>query len=307
MDIVNEVVILFVIMAVGFVARRQNMIDGALNRGLADLLLNVTMPLMILGAFNIKLDPAALFMAGQIFVFSSMIHLGMFFAGKFIYRNFADDTQKVLRFTAVFSNCAFMGYPVLQSIYGKEGVFFASIYVVPFIIALWTIGVAVFNGQQQNSQNAWLKVMINPGILAVAVGMVMFFSGLKFPQPLEHAFDLLGATTTPLAMILIGSTLSEIPFKALLGGNAVYIAAFVRLIAIPLIVFGVLILLRIKGVVLGVCVVSAAMPAAANTAAFAENFGSDAKFASRCVFVSTLLSIVTVPGMISLVQYFSAR
>ena len=255
---------------------------------------------------SVKLDPAVMAFAGQIFLFSSILHAGMFFISKWIFGKYEGDTQKVLRFTATFSNCAFMGYPVLYSIYGKAGIFYASIFVVPFIIALWTAGVLIFKGDH-DVKNSWMKVLVNPGILAVALGILMFFSGWRFSGPLVRAFDLLGSTTTPIAMILIGSTLAEVRFKSLLSGSSVYYAAFIRLIAIPLAVLGLLMLCGVRGTVLGVCVISAGMPAAANTAAFAESFGSDAVFASRCVFVSTLLSIFTVPAIISFVQYFTLR
>jgi hypothetical protein len=303
MDVINEVLILFLIMSAGFYARRSGMIDAAVNRGLAELLLNITMPLMILGAFNFTIDPAAVKMAGQVFLFSGILHAVSFWVGGVIYQRYTGETRNVLRFTAVFSNCAFMGYPVLQSIYGKTGVFYASIFTVPFIIALWTTGVLIFNGKDDGGRS-FRKVLFNPGILAVAAGIFMFLFDLKLPETISKACSLLGSTTTPLAMILIGSMLGEIRLRELMGGKAVYLSAFIRLAVIPLVALGVLLLCGVRGVVLGVCVLSAAMPAAANTAAFAGKFGSDALFASRCVFVSTLLSIITIPVFIIIVKMF---
>ena len=298
MNVIHEVLILFVIMAVGFAARRWGLIGASLNKGLADLLLHVTMPLMILGAFDIVIDSKLLGMAAQMFIFSGLLHAGTFFVSQWLFKGYAPDTQKVLRFSIVFSNCAFMGYPVLQSIYGKEGIFLGSIFLVPFIISLWTAGVLIFN-KDQNGQSGWIKVMLNPGILAVALGMMLFLFKLKLPEPLSRGCDLLGSTTTPLAMVLIGSTLAEVHVKHLFSDLHVYYAAALRLIVIPVLAGGIAWLCGVRGIALGVCVISTSMPVAANTAAFAERFGSSTSLASRCVFISTLLSIITVPVFVA--------
>jgi predicted permease len=305
MPVIDEVLILFIMMSAGFYARRTSMLNAGVNRGLAEILLNITMPCMIVGAFNLAFDAAMIHLAAQVLLASVVLHGAVFFISGWIYRSQAPDKAKILRFTAIFSNCAFMGYPVLQSVYGKAGVFYGSIFTVPFIISLWTVGVFLFHGRRDTAVS-WQKVAINPGILAVLAGLILFIFQVKLPVPLMRACDLLGAMTTPLAMILIGSMLAEIHWKELMSGKAVYLAAAVRLIAIPLMTFMVLLAFGVRGIVLGVCVISAAMPAAANTAAFAEKFGADALFASRCVFISTLFSILTIPAIIALVQIFAA-
>ena len=298
MNVIDEVLVLFVIMAVGFSARRFGLIGGSLNKGLADLLLHVTMPLMILGAFNIVIDASLWGMSAQIFIFSGLLHAGMFFLSQWIFKGYEPDQQKVMRFSVVFSNCAFMGYPILQSVYGKEGVFLGSIFLVPFIISLWTAGVLIFN-KNPHDQVGWSKVMLNPGILAVFLGMVLFVLKLKLPEPLSRGCDLLGSTTTPLAMVLIGSTLAEVHVKHMFNDINVYYVSALRLIVIPVLAGSVLWLCGVRGIALGASVICACMPVAANTAAFAERFGSSTSLASRCVFISTLLSIITVPVFVA--------
>lgn len=298
--IINEVVVLFLIMAVGFYARRRGMIDGNINRGLSELLLNVTMPLMIMVSFNFDFNKEMLVTAGKLFVLSLLLHVALFFASDLFYRRHPQDAKNVLRFTAMFSNCAFMGFPVLQSIYGKIGVFYASIFSVPFIIVLWTLGVMLFEGER--SPTALKKAFLNPGILAVVVGFVMFSFSLRLPSPVQQACEMIGSTTTPLAMIVVGSTLAEMRFREMLAGRSVYYGSLVRLVVIPLLVLGVLSLLGVKGMLLGICVISMAMPASANTAAFAEKYQSDTALASRCVFLTTILSMFTIPLFIALVQ-----
>lgn len=299
-NIFEVVTVLFLIMATGFYARRRGMIDSTVNRGLSELLLNVALPLMIMVSFNIDYDRGMLVTAGKLFLISLCLHVGLFFASELFYRRHPGDAKKVLRFTAMFSNCAFMGYPVLLSLYGKTGVFYASIFTVPFIITLWTLGVLIFDGRYTGK--ALTKAFVNPGILAVAAGFIMFAFSLRLPGPVQKACELVGATTTPLAMIVVGSTLAEMRFREILGGYSVYYSSLVRLVVIPLLVLGILLLSGIKGTILGVCVISMAMPAAANTTAFAEMYQSDTALASRCVFLTTVLSMFTIPLIIALMQ-----
>ncbi len=299
-NIFGEVAVLFLIMAAGFYARRRGMIDATVNRGLSELLLNVTLPLMIMVSFNFDFNREMLATAGKLFLISLALHVGLFFASELFYRRHPGDAKNVLRFTAMFSNCAYMGYPVLQSLYGKIGVFYASIFTVPFIITLWTLGVMLFAGE--GGRPPLRKVLVNPGILAVAVGFVMFAFSLRFPAPIQRACELVGSTTTPLSMIVVGSMLAEMRFRDMLRGYTVYYGSLVRLVVIPLLVLGVLLLLGVKGTILGICVISMAMPAAANTAAFAEKYQSDTALASRCVFLTTVLSMFTIPIFIALVE-----
>lgn len=300
MGVVNEVFILFLLISVGALARWRGLIDPGMNRGLAELLLNVTMPLMILGAFNIAFDAAMAATALKVFLLSAFFHTVSFFLGGCLFRHYSGQERQVLRFTAVFSNCAFMGYPVLYSLYGKIGVFYGSVFTVPFIISLWTLGVYLLRSDEEKV--SWAKVFLNPGLLAVLAGLLMFFFSWHLPAPVAKAFDMLGATTTPLSMILIGSMLAGMPFREVIGDRKVYYSVFVRLLLVPSMALGGMYLCGVRGLALGVCVLSLAMPVAANTAAFAEKFGSDTALASRCVFVSTVFSIFTIPVFISLVS-----
>lgn len=299
-DIVSEVVVLFMIMATGYYARRKNIINATVNRGITELILNVTLPLMILVSFTFEFNQEMLATAGRLLLASFGLHVAIYFGSGLFYRRHPQETRSVLRFMTTFSNCAFMGYPVLQSLYGKIGIFYASIFGVPFTIALWSLGVMLFTGEK--GIQALKKGIFNPGVLSVVAGLIIFIGSLKLPAPLLKACDLVGSTTTPLSMIVIGSTLADTRLRELFSGLAVYYASAVRLLVVPLLVLAVLTLLGIKGMVLGICVISMAMPAAANTAMFAEKFDGDTKLASRCIFLSTALSLFTIPLVIAILQ-----
>ena len=299
-DIATEVLVLFLIMAAGYYARRRKFIDATTNRGITELILNVTLPMMVVVSFTFDFNREMLSTAMKLLMVSFGLHVALYFISGLFFRRHPQETRSVLRFMTIFSNSAFMGYPVLQSLYGKIGIFYASIFGVPFTIALWSLGVMLFTGEK--GPQALKKALINPGVLAVVAGLVIFIGSIKLPPPLLKACELVGSTTTPLSMIVVGATLADTRLRDLFSGLAIYYGSAVRLLLVPLLVLAVLSLLGIKGMVLGICVVSMAMPAAANTAMFAEKYDGDTQLASRCIFLSTALSLLTIPLVIAILH-----
>jgi predicted permease len=166
-----------------------------------------------------------------------------------------------------------MGFPVLVSIYGKIGILYGSVYVVPFTIFLWTIGIWICSEpgpRGQRNLDSLRRIILNPGIIAVFIGLVIFLFSIKLPDPITQAIDLIGSMTTPLAMLVIGGMLAGLKAKEVFSGFSVYYGTTIRLLVMPIIGLGILKLLGMRGILLGVCVISTAMPVAANTVIFTE-------------------------------------
>ena len=192
-----------------------------------------------------------------------------------------------------------MGLPVLEALYGKIGIFYASIYITAYNIFTWTNGVMIFTGEK--NIKAFKKALLNPGIIAVFIGMIILLFSIKLPYPVLRTFEILGTMTTPLSMLIIGSLIADVKFKELFSGWALYYVSLIRLVIIPLLV---LVVLRIMGIhdeiLLGVCLTTVAMSAAANTAVFAERYNGDSALASRIVAFTTIMSMVTIPIILNL-------
>lgn len=298
--VVIQVTTLFLIMAVGFYARKRSILSKEVTNGLTELLLNITVPFTIVNSFNMDFSRGMLINAGVVLICSIFIHAFSLLFGKIIYRRYPVNTRTILVFISVFSNCGFMGFPVLQSLFGTPGVFYGSIYVVGYTVFVWTAGVMLFTSGREAASIR--KVLLNPGIVAVLVGLVIFVFSLKLPVPLFNTLDLVGAMTVPLSMLIVGSMLAEMRIREVLAGSAVYLGTVVRLIIIPLLTFTVLKLVGLNDLILEICVLLAAMPAATLTAMFAERYNGDSALASRLIFTTTVLSMVTLPLMILLVK-----
>ena len=296
--IVKQVIILFLVIIVGFYASKRDIISGDMTKKLSTLLLQVTQPLLIISSFNFAFSTEMLRNAVLVFLLSFGIHLFSMLVGKLFYFKYPDRVKSVLKFTAVFSNCGFMGFPVLDSIFGSIGVFYGAMYVIPFNILTLSYGVMVFTGK--SDKDTIKKILTHPMIISVAIGMILFLFQIKLPMPLNNAVSMVGSMTSPLSMLIVGALLAVIPIKEMFRGLSVYYGSAIRLIVLPLLIYAILSLLRLPKEVLQVCVILTAMPAAANTAIFSEKYDGDAGLASRCIGISTILSIFTIPLIILL-------
>jgi predicted permease len=297
--ILNQVIVLFLIMVVGYFARKRNIINSQVNKGLSELLLRITLPFMIVASFNYSYSKDMLYNAFILFIYSMIMHGSLVFISKLLYYKYPHKVKSVLRYITVFSNCGYMGYPVVESVFGKVGVFYAAIFNIPFNILSWTVGIMFFTGEKDFK--AAKKVLLNPGILSVLIGLVLFIFSIKLPLPVYKTLESIGSITTPLSMIIVGSMLAEMNIRDVFAGFEIYYGCVVRLIVIPIIVIAILKLFGAKDVLLGIPTLIAAMPAAANTAIFAEKYGGDSLFASRIIFVTTMLSSLTIPIIIFLI------
>jgi malate permease and related proteins len=291
--IINQVIILALIMGIGIVARKKGMLNEEVNSKLSDFLLNITLPCLILTSFSFEYSAEMMNNVKMIFFYSVLIHIVLIFISKVFAVKFSEGSKKVIRFVTVFSNSGFMGFPVLLGLYGNIGVFYGAVFNIPWNIFMLSFGSMLFTGKKD--LKSLKSVITHPGIIATMIGMLMFVFSLSMPLPLEKALVSVGAMTTPLSMIIVGSMLAEIKLKEVFSGFAVYYVSAVRLIAAPLLTLAIMKLLHADQLLTEIAVTVEAMPAAVIATVLASKFGGDTKLASRCVFISTIISMVTIP------------
>lgn len=298
--VLDQVLVLFIILVIGFFAGRAGIIDSTGNKKLAAVMLYVASPMLVLKSFFISFDAEkakniALMLGLSFFMFFVAILLS-----RLIYGKFPADVSTVMRFAAIFPNGGYMGLPVMYALYGDDGVFYGSFYVVAFHIMLWTYGYSMFGGNKTKKE-IFLQVLSSPSIIAVFVGMIIFVLGIPVPNPVVEAVTAVGNMTMPISMLIIGSVICSARLKEIFSDWRVYLSCFVKLIVMPLIAVAVTRIPVIPRMPAAVLVTALAMPSAANTTVFSEMFGKDSLFASKCVSVSTVLSILTIPIIVSLI------
>lgn len=289
----SQILTLFILIATGYILKRLEILNTEVTKKLSQLLVNFSLPLLIINSFKLEFSEDILVNAGIILLCSFFIHLFMIVLGKFIYFRYEPQKRSVLRFTTVFANTSFVGYPIILSIFGKVGIFYASIYDIFFSLIVYTYSAIIY--AEKNREGTLKNAFINPGVISVIIGILIFIFNINLPAPIENAMNLMGSLTTPLAMLIIGSFLYETKLKEVFLNFSNYHGVFIRLLFIPIMVFLVLRLFGVNGIILSICTILTAMPAAASTTAFAEKYKGDSLFASKITVLSTMLCIVTIP------------
>lgn len=301
--ILNQIAVLFILIVVGFMLKKLKILDDRFEKGLAGLIISVTLPALIITSMNYEFSKELLGNSLMILgygasTFALMILVSYIFSKIFHLEN---PQKGVYQFLIVFPNTGFIGFPILNAVFGREAIFYASIFNVIFNILLWTLGV-YFVSKEKKKIN--LNMLINSGTVSVVIGFMLFVLSIELPYIIHSSLQTIGDTTTPLAMIMVGLLLGDARFRVLFKNIKLFVISVIRLIIIPLIVYIILSLFKLPQIVLATVVILSGMPSGANAAIFSRKFESDYKLASQGIFLTTLLSIASIPLIIYIVINF---
>lgn len=284
--------VLFIYMAVGFGCRKAGIFNDVARDKLTDFVVFVTLPCMIVESFNMAFSLESLKQGALALLIAVGMSCVALLLGKVLYNRFPYEEKSILQYGTLVSNSGFAGLPVVSGAYGDEGLFLGSLFIIPTRILMWSAGISLFT--RADAKQAVKKVLLNPGIIAVEVGLVRMLFQIPLPHFVDTAVDNLGGCTSPMAMALVGAILVDVPLKTVFDLKSFYLVA-VRQFLLPGICLAALRLLHVDPLTIGVSVVITGMPIGSTTAILAQKYVADAKFASKCVFISTLTSLVTVP------------
>ena len=298
--VLNQMIILFLLLAVGFLCGKLKIIDAATNKRLSVLITNVTQVALILASvMAVELRMSGLDLAILMLVSCGMyVLLGAlaFLVPKLLFTPKRD--VGTYRFMLMFGNTGFMGFRVIASVFGPEAVFYAALFNIPFNILVYSIGIMMLGGGGKSELS--LKRILNPPLIASILALLIYISGIRFPTVIVDTMDTLGASTIPFAMLIIGVSLSQIPLKNIFSEWRLYPVVLVKLIAAPLLLRLILGGLVSNEIILGVSFVIAAMPVATNATLLTTMYGGNQSLASSGVFISTALSVATIPLLLYL-------
>lgn len=308
----EQVVILVLMIAAGFIAAKANVITGEGRSLLTKIVLNISSPMVVISSFQMRYSPEMMKNLGIVVIFAVVSIPLSYLLGKGIWRIGDGDKRRVLLQATMFTNCGFMGYPVLQSIFGNTGVMYGSVYVMAFTVFTWTLGIYIYAGKM----GSWKEIVLQPGLIAVAAGLLLFVLGIQLPPWLGKTVSGLGSLNTPLAMLIIGALVAEGDFRNGFREWTIFAASAVRLLILPALALGALWLVWRLGMpgmpavatpVISTCVLLTGMPVAANVAIFASMYSIKPQYAAQNVLVSTLLSVATVPLWIFVLHFFIGK
>ena len=303
MDILSlcrRMVMLFFCMACGFCAAKGGVMDTQSNKKLSALVVNVANPMQILAS---ALTGERLLSTGQTLRLAGLIALiylaliALSFPAVRLLR-VRDAERGLYRFMFIFSNTGFLGYPVVESLLGSGAAFYVTIFVLFFQLFCWSYGASLMRGAAR-FRFQW-KVLRQPCVAASLAAFAVYLSGWQPPALLHQTVKYVGDITSPVVMLIVGCSLAQMRFKQIFGSWRIYALSALKLAAVPLLAYAVLRHVLTNEFALCVLTVLLCMPIATNTTILSYQYGADETAASSGVFVSTLLSLLTIPLMMKL-------
>lgn len=285
---------LFALIAVGFVLAKRGIVDEGARKALTDLLIDLILPCNIIHSFLGGLDITASLVQNCLLavLISLCIQLFATYASKFVFAKCPEQEGKVMSYGMICSNSSFIGLPIAEALYGDLGVLYTSLFQIPIRFTMWTAGLALFTSVSK--KDALRKLARHPCIVSIFIGMALMLLPVQLPAFLSGTIAAVSKCNVPVSMIVIGAILSQAGGKGLFSRPVVYYTAL-RLVVFPLLVYAVLRPLPLDPLLVRVAVLMTGMPAGSTTSILAGQYGCDAAFAGRIVFVSTLASIITIP------------
>ncbi|HEY4533752.1 MAG TPA: AEC family transporter [Fusobacterium sp.] len=303
--IIQKMLLLLCVSALGYWICKVKLITLEHNRGYSILISNVTVPCMVI--FSI-FSQSPIQNYGEIF---SIFGVGFLFFGFFtlcslfmpILFQAKNEEIGIYRFMTVFNNNSFMGFPIIQSVFGNKYLFYAAILNIVNALYLYTYGMYCITREVEGYHFDWKK-LCNPGMVVSVISLILYLFHFSLPEFFLEISRQVGNITTPLSMLVIGVNLSMIPFREVFSETKLYLFSFFRLLVFPLVLWFLL-----KGFMentdfLIVVLVTAAMPGAAMMVNLATEYEGNVYFASKYLVLSTLLSVIIVPVVIYVLQNY---
>ena len=301
---------LFLLMACGFFARKRGIIDDVASKRLSTLIIKIGQPLMIISALVEAEFSYENLTDGFIIIALGMVLHALMAAMAFVLcKGFRDpDERKITEFSLVFTNAGFIGFPIMEALFGPKGLFLASFYVISFHLFLWSWGIAILARKRSDIKLTVRKIFINLGSIPCLIGVLLYMAVIPFPNFAIPAFIskfmmYLSNLCTPISVLITGALLATRTPRQIFGSKKIYYFSAMKLVAIPLVVCVIAKLVGLPEHLVLFATVEAALPSAATITMFSEMYGLNAGYASQTVGTSSLLSVGTLPLVLLIAQW----
>lgn len=317
----NQILIIFIIIGIGVICYKTKLIDDETNSKLSNILLQLVNPMVIFVSYQREFERDLLEGLLVSLLLSIITHLVsilisyLLIRKKRIKREIIDgvkvkryvknDDVEVERMSCIYSNVAFMGIPLMNGIFGSEGVFYATASITIFNVFLWTHGVMMMSGSEKWDLKSILKKLASPSIIAIILGMICFLFQIKVPAIVNDAFQQIANLNTPFAMLIAGVTIGKTDFKRIFTNYRIYFIAFLKLLFIPGVLLLIYSLFPIDYKVFTTAVILAGAPMATTGILFAIKYEKNAVYSAEIFTVTTLLSAVTIPTLVMFTSLLS--
>jgi predicted permease len=292
-ELLNLEGLMFLCAVCGIVIKRRKILPDNAREVLTDLVMNLILPASIIHSFEVEFNMTVLRKFAVILIIAAAAQVISMICANLFWNRQPENLKAVLQYGTQVSNAGFLGLPVTEGVLGAEGLMYASVFLIPQRIVMWTAGIAYFT-RSADWKGTCKKLVKNPCIVAVYIGFFLMLTQFQLPVMVENTLVKLAACTTPLTSILIGIMVADVDYRNLVS-PMMFVLVFVRQLLLPGLVFLGCTLLHIDPLLTGVSVLLVGMPVGSTSPILAAKYGGDYVFAGKCVILSTVLSLFTIP------------
>ena len=294
---VEVMLTLFAILVVGYIAARLGYMGGEFDKKLSSLVINFTCPALILSsAMTGELPDRRLIL--PLLGISTLTYIILAGMALFLprYLTHKKDDEGIVGFALMFGNVGFMGYPVVASIFGHQAVFYAAVLNVINTFAVFTIGTILIEGDLGDKKHFQKKVLYSTPMLSAYLAMLIVALGIdNIPGLISQPLTMIGNITVPAALLIIGSSMSQLSLRTMLGNPTVYVTTLFRLFLIPLGFYYLCMALGFDQYVVSINTIVIAMPVATYGTILCLKYNRDTTLITEITLITTLLSMLTIP------------
>lgn len=298
----NQILIMFLMIIVGMICYKMHIIDNTVNKKLSEFLLLIVNPLLVFNSYQREFSKELMNGLLISFILAFSTHIIAIGISYFVLRGKKKEDIAIERFSVIYTNCGFMGIPLINGIIGSEGVFYITAYLTVFNLLIWTHGVIMMTGRQ--STKALVKTLVSPMIIAIFIGILSFALQIKVPFILLQASEYIAGMNTPMAMIIAGVTIAQTDIIKSFLKIRIYLVVLLRLMVIPVVLLFLYTRFPIDGVVVTTAILAAGCPAAATGTLFALRYNKNSLYASEIFGITTLASLLSLPILMALTGLF---
>lgn len=299
--VLMQVVIMLIITFIGVFSYKKDILTKDAGKKLSAFVLNIVVPCFIFMSYQTDYSFDMLKGMGMALVLSVATHIIFIIASMLIIRKKPDSEYIIERFSLIYTNCGFMGIPLIEGVFGTEGVLYATTYLTVFNLFVWTHGLLMM--KNEFSAEGFLKVLKSPSIIAIVLGLICYLTGIRVPEILAKPLNYIGSMNTPLAMVTAGITIAQTNIKSILKNVNILKMTLLRLFVFPIIAIVILSFIPFPDEVFMSSMLAAACPTAAIGTLFAVQYDKNAVYASEIFSVSTVFSAISMPLMILIMEF----
>ena len=292
---------LFAIVVVGYIAGKNEYMGGTFDKRLSKLVIDITCPALILSSAMTGELPDRRYILPLLGI-SALTYVLLTGVAIWLPRLLTKkkDEEGVLGFAMMFGNVGFMGYPIVASIFGREAVFYAAVLNVVNTFAVFTIGTILITGKTVNGPKFQKKVLWSTPMLSAYLTMLIVALRIEgIPEWISQPLTMIGNITVPAALLIIGSSMSQLPLRSMLGNGTIYLTTLLRLAVLPIGIHYLFTLLGFAPFVVGINTVVIAMPVATYGTILCLRHGKDTTLITEVTFITTLLSMISIPLLVT--------